>query len=103
MAGLIIPATHSACNGIPPELKSTQNHENIFLDTGILLQRILGLSIGDLPVQDDFETTKSGNAELFVIGAKKRLPYENQDLYFWHREAKVVKLRWTLLSKTSPN
>lgn len=91
MAGLIIPATHSACNGIPLGAEiNTKSRKYLLLDTGIL-QRILGLSIGDLLVQDDFETINKGAiAELFVglELLKNASPYENQDLYFWHREAK---------------
>ncbi len=91
MAGLIIPITHSACNGIPLGAEiNTKSRKYLLLDTGIL-QRILGLSIGDLLVQDDFETINKGAiAELFVglELLKNASPYENQDLYFWHREAK---------------
>lgn len=91
MAGLIIPVTHSACNGIPIGAEiNTKSRKYLLLDTGIL-QRILGLSIGDLLIQDDFETINKGAiAELFVglELIKNASPYENQDLYFWHREAK---------------
>ena len=91
MAGLIIPVTHSACNGIPIGAEiNTKSRKYLLLDTGIL-QRILGLSIGDLLIQDDFETINKGAiAELFVglELIKNASPYENQDLYFWHREVK---------------
>jgi uncharacterized protein len=91
MAGLIIPVTHSACNGIPLGAEiNTKSRKFLLLDTGIL-QRILGLSIGDLLMQDDFETINKGAiAELFVgLEILKSISaYENQDLYFWHREAK---------------
>lgn len=91
MAGLIIPVTHSACNGIPIGAEvNTKSRKYLLLDTGIL-QRILGLSIGDLLIQDNFETINKGAiAELFVglELIKNASAYENQDLYFWHREAK---------------
>lgn len=91
MAGLIIPVTHSACNGIPLGAEiNPKSRKYLLIDTGIL-QRILGLSIGDLLIQDDFETINKGAiAELFVglELLKNASAYENQNLFFWHREAK---------------
>ena len=59
-------------------------------DTGIL-QRILGLSIADLLIEDDLETINKGAiAELFVglELLKNTSPYESAMLYYWQRDAR---------------
>jgi predicted AAA+ superfamily ATPase len=91
MAGLIYFVTHSASNGIPlgAEINAKQRKILIF-DTGIF-QRILGLNIGDLLIEDDFNVINKGNiAELFVgLELLKNVScYEKNDLYYWQREAK---------------
>jgi uncharacterized protein len=91
MAGLVHKVTHSAANGIPlgAEINPKMRKFLIF-DTGIL-QRILGLNIGELLIEDDFKIINKGNiAELFVgLELLKNLsPYEKKDLFYWQREAK---------------
>jgi predicted AAA+ superfamily ATPase len=90
LAGLIFPVIHSASNGIPlgAEINAKKKKFLIF-DTGIF-QRILGLNIGDIFIEDDFEVINKGNiAELFVglELIKHSTPYQKADLFYWQREA----------------
>ncbi len=91
LAGLVYPITHSASNGIPlgAEINPKQRKYLIF-DTGIF-QRILGLNIANLLIEDDFNVINKGNiAELFVgLEILKNIScYEKSDLFYWQREAK---------------
>ena len=60
MAGLIIPITHSAANGVPlgaeinPKLRKF-----IVFDSGIF-QRLLGLKLSEVLIRDDFESINKG-------------------------------------------
>lgn len=91
MSGLIHSVTHSSSNGIP--LGAGANSKKIkylIYDTGIF-QRIMGLNIGELMLQDDFNAVNKGNiAELFVglELIKVNGPFENHQLFYWHREEK---------------
>jgi predicted AAA+ superfamily ATPase len=67
MAGIIYSVTHSAANGIPlgAEINPKKTKYLIF-DTGIF-QRILGLNIAEMLINDDFTVINKGNiAELHV-------------------------------------
>jgi uncharacterized protein len=91
MAGLVYSVTHSAANGIPlgAEINPRKTKYLIF-DTGIF-QRLLGLNIADLLVNDDFNAINKGHiAELFVglELLKAENCYQKIDLYYWQREAK---------------
>jgi len=91
MAGLIYSVTHSASNGIPLGAEiNTKKRKILLFDTGIY-QRILGLDIGILLLEDDVKIINRGNlSELFVgLELLKNTPcYEKTDLYYWQREAK---------------
>ncbi len=91
LAGLVYPVTHSASNGIPlgAEINPKQRKYLIF-DMGIF-QRILGLNIANLLIEDDFNLINKGNiAELFVgLELQKNIScYERTDLFYWQRETK---------------
>jgi predicted AAA+ superfamily ATPase len=91
MAGLVIPVTHSSANGIPLGAEiNIKKQKLLLLDTGIF-QRLLGLPLSNLLVSDDFSLVNKGNiAELF-IGLeilKSASCYEQNNLYYWHRESK---------------
>ncbi len=91
MAGLVYSVTHTAANGIPigAEINS-KNRKYLLFDTGIV-QRILGLSIGDMLVEDDFQTINKGAmAELFVglELLKNSSVYQPAWLYYWQRAAR---------------
>ncbi len=91
MAGLVYDVTHSAGNGIPLGAEiNAKIRKYLIFDTGIL-QRILGLNIAKLLIEDDFNIINKGHiAELFVgLELLKNLsPYEKKDLFYWQREAK---------------
>ena len=91
MAGLVIPVTHTAANGVPLGAEmDIKKQKMLLLDTGIL-QRLLGLSLTELLLSDDFSQINKGSiAELF-IGLeilKSSSPYEQKNLFYWHRENK---------------
>ena len=89
LAGLVYPVTHSAANGIPLGAEiNLKKRKFLIFDTGIF-QRILGLNIGNLFIEDDFSVVNKGNiAELFVglELLKNMSAYEKNDLYYWQRE-----------------
>ena len=91
MAGLVYPVTHSSSNGIPLGAEiNVKKTKLLIFDTGIY-QRILGLKVADLLLNDDVEVINKGNiAELFVglELLKSSHCYERTGLYYWHREAK---------------
>ena len=90
MAGLVIPVTHSASNGIP--LGAECDHKKrkmLIFDTGIF-QRLLGLNISEILFGNDVEIVNKGNiAELFVglELIKSASCYQHPSLYYWQREA----------------
>jgi predicted AAA+ superfamily ATPase len=89
MAGLVIPATHTSANGLP--LGAEINHKfrkMLLLDTGIF-QRLLGLKLSDILLNDDFDAiNKGGIAEMFVglELLKAASCYEQTQLFYWTRE-----------------
>lgn len=91
MAGLIHAVTHSASNGIPIGAEiNVKKRKYLIFDMGIF-QRILGLDIAHLLIEDDFNAINKGNiAELFVgLELLKNVDcYQKNDLFYWHREAK---------------
>ena len=91
MAGLIYFTTHSASNGIPlgAEL-NTKKRKIIPFDTGIF-QRIIGLDLGSLLLEDDFSLINKGNIAEVFVGLellKNTSCYEVGNLFYWQREAK---------------
>jgi predicted AAA+ superfamily ATPase len=91
MAGLLYSVTHSASNGIPLGAEiNTKKRKMLLFDTGIY-QRILGLDIGTLLLENDVNIiNKGGISELFVglELLKNTSCYERNDLYYWQREVK---------------
>ncbi len=89
MAGLVIPVTHSSANGIPLGAQvDSKKRKLLIFDTGIF-QRILGLKISDLLIENDFSLINKGCiAELFVGLEifKSGSNYITKELYYWHRE-----------------
>jgi len=91
MAGLVYFTTHSASNGIPigAELNS-KKRKIIPFDTGIF-QRIIGLNLGELVLEDDFALINKGNIAEIYVGLellKNTSCYEIGNLFYWQREAK---------------
>lgn len=91
MAGLVYPVVHSSSNGIPLGAEiNPKKMKMLIFDTGIY-QRILGLDIAALLLQNDIDVVNKGNiAELFVglELLKYSSCYQKTALYYWHREAK---------------
>ena len=62
----------------------------ILLDTG-LTQRLLNLQLVDILLSQDFEVINKGNIAEQYVGLelmKNASPYQPQQLYYWHREAR---------------
>lgn len=91
MAGLIIPVTHTAANGLPLGAEvNPKNRKMLLLDTGVF-QRILGLKIADVLFGEDFDVINKGAVAEQYVGLellKSGNCYRQEQLYFWHREAK---------------
>jgi len=91
MAGLIIPVTHSAANGIPLGAEiDPKKRKFIMFDSGIF-QRLLGLNLSDVLLSNDFESINKGAIAELNVGLeliKSASCYQHQSLYYWHREAK---------------
>jgi predicted AAA+ superfamily ATPase len=91
MAGLAIPVTHTSANGLP--LGSEINpkfRKMLLLDTGVF-QRLLGLKLSDILLNDNFDAiNKGGIAEMFVGTEllKSASPYEQTQLFYWTREGR---------------
>lgn len=91
MAGLVIPITHTAANGIPlgSEINPSKR-KMLLIDTGIF-QRLSGLDLSEIVLGSDFASiNKRSLADLFVglELLKSGSCYEKQRLFYWHREAK---------------
>lgn len=90
MAGLVLPVTHTAANGIPPGAEiDSKKRKMLLLDTGIF-QRILGLNLVDF-LFDSTSTliNKGAIAEQFwgLEYLKYGSPFSPPALYYWHRES----------------
>jgi uncharacterized protein len=90
MAGLVIPVTHTSANGLPLGAEADdKKRKMLLLDTG-LFQRGLGLNLGQLMAETDFDAINKGAiAEMFVglEWLKYCPPLQQESLYYWHRES----------------
>jgi hypothetical protein len=90
MAGLVLPVTHTAANGIPPGAEmDPKKRKMMLLDTGIF-QRILGLNLVDFLFDPSGGLINKGViAEQFwgLEFLKYRTPFIQPALYYWHRES----------------
>lgn len=91
MAGWVIPVTHTSANGLPLGAESNDKKRKLLLlDTGIF-QRILGLNIADILLEDDLTVINKGAIAEQYCGleiVKAGSCFRPEPLYFWHREAK---------------
>ena len=91
MAGLVYFVTHSASNGIPLGAEINPKMKKIILfDTGIF-QRLLGLDMKDLLLEDEVEVINKGNIAELHVGLeliKNSFLYQNPELFYWQRDAK---------------
>ncbi len=90
MAGIVYPVIHTAANGIPLGAEiNPKKIKYLLYDTGIF-QRLLGLELGDMMIQDEFTAINKGNIVELSVGLeliKNTDPFEPANLYYWHREA----------------
>lgn len=91
MAGLIIPVTHTAANGLPLGAETNRSvRKMLLLDTGIF-QRLLQLNMGELLTETDFDLINKGSIAEQYVGLellKAASSYRQEELFYWHREAK---------------
>ncbi len=90
LSGLLYDVTHSASNGIPIGAEiNIKKRKYILFDTGIY-QRILGLELGTIFLNENSELVNKGKiAELFVgIELKKNNQDVISSLYYWQRESR---------------
>jgi len=89
MAGLAIPVTHSAANGIPLGAEINPKYRRIIpCDTGIFLH-VLGIDMSKLLITNDFKTVNQGAlAEIFcgLELLKNGGTYAKRQLYCWSKE-----------------
>ncbi len=86
MAGIIIPVTHTAANGLPLGAEvNTKFRKYLFMDTG-LLQRLLNLEMDNVLLSTDHNLVNKG-ALTEVFAGLELLKYgncnERQELYYW--------------------
>ncbi|MFN0034394.1 MAG: ATP-binding protein [Saprospiraceae bacterium] len=90
MAGLVLPVTHTAANGIPLGAEiDPKKRKMLLLDTGIF-QRILGLNMADFLFDPAATLINKGViAEQFwgLEFLKYGSPYAQPALFYWHRES----------------
>ena len=90
MAGLVIPVIHTAANGIPLGAEINPRFRKLILvDTGIF-QRLLGLQLSDVLLNDDLDVINKGNIAEMFVGLellKSASCYEQTRLFYWQREA----------------
>ncbi|MDR1342191.1 MAG: AAA family ATPase [Prevotellaceae bacterium] len=88
MAGLVIPVTHTAANGIPLGAEANHKFQRMFLlDTGIL-QQVLGLDMSQIFATNDFKAANRGAVAEIFVGLellKNSSCYNPSSLYYWQR------------------
>ncbi len=89
MAGLAYRVKHTAGNGLPLGAEvNLKKFKVIIFDHGIF-QRILGLSLSELIVADDFAAINKGNLAEQLVGTELIKNFSKNikpQLYYWHRE-----------------
>ncbi len=90
LSGLVIPITHTSANGLPLGAEINEKKIKLMLfDTG-LYQKALGLNVGQLLANNDFDAINKGAiAEMFfgLEYLKYGNPFQYRNLYYWHRES----------------
>ncbi len=91
MAGIIIPVTHTAANGLPLGAEiNAKFRKFLFMDTG-LLQRLLNLDMDAIFLSSDRNLVNQGAISEVFAGLefqKNGSPFERQELYYWLRLSK---------------
>lgn len=98
LAGILIPVTHTAANGIPLGSEADRNYRKmLLLDSGMLL-RLQNMSTGDItPIVSQILTSNptdlvnKGSLSEMVAGLellRNLTPNLRHDLYYWQRTSK---------------
>lgn len=91
MAGIILPVTHTAANGIPLGAEvNMKNRKYLMLDTG-LMYRLANLRPEDLLLSDEITFINKGAIAETFVGLellKNSTPSLRGALYYWHRESR---------------
>ena len=89
-AGLIIPVTHTAANGIPLGAETNpKKRKFLIFDTGIY-QRALNLDISQIFIESTISIVNKGGIAELHMGLeliKNSSCYSKPELYYWQREA----------------
>lgn len=97
-AGILIPVTHTAANGIPLGSEADASYNKmLLLDTGLML-RLLNMTTGDISelteqilTSDITDLVNKGPMAEMIAGLELlhyRTPNIRHDLYYWTRQAK---------------
>lgn len=88
MAGLIVPVTHTAANGIPLGAEiNTKFRKFLIMDTG-LMERLLNLDMSTILLSSEIDLVNKGIVSEVFVGLellKNGSPYERRELYYWLR------------------
>ncbi|MBW1808832.1 MAG: ATP-binding protein [Deltaproteobacteria bacterium] len=91
-AGLVYKVHHSSARGVPLGAQMNPNKfKAIVFDLGIH-QRILGLDISDILIEDDIQLINKGSLAECFVGLEliaHSSPRLHPSLYYWHREARA--------------
>lgn len=94
MAGVIIPVTHTAANGLPLGAEvNSRFRKFLFMDPGILLW-LLDLDMKTILLSSEIDSVNKGAVSEVFVGLellKHGSPYERQELYCWLRPDKGVQ------------
>jgi predicted AAA+ superfamily ATPase len=106
MAGLVVPVTHTAANGIPLGAEVNTKFQRMFMiDTG-LFQQTLGLDISQIFISNDFKTINRGAIAEIYAGTeimKASSCYSPASLYFWQREKRQSSAQVDFLIQKNEN
>ena len=88
LAGLIIPVTHTAANGLPLGAEANQKYRKfLFFDVG-LMQSLLGIQVADMLLASEADfVNKGGLSEMFAgLELVKYGSYlKKPEMYYWQR------------------
>jgi hypothetical protein len=91
MAGMVYMVKHTAANGLPLGAEvNPKRYKVILFDHGIF-QRILGLSLSEHLISDDFTVINKGNLAEQFVGTeliKNSFKSTRPQLHYWHRESR---------------
>ena len=91
LAGLIIPVTHSAANGVPLGAEENEKYTKyLFLDIGLMLA-MLGTPAADILLASDVGLVNNGSVAEALAGLeimKYKNCFQKSEMYYWQRHSK---------------